>query len=121
MQAIEALIPIISVLVTGFVFVTWIYFKSKEKQMMIERGMSYGEMMEFLKSKKSPYTLLKIGIVVFFFGLGLGIGLLIEVATEVDEWIPFLLFTLTGIGFALAALVTKRLEDADKKNGNTEV
>jgi len=113
---VAVFIPIISVIATGLVLVTWFYFRSKEKQMMIEKGMSYEQMIEFIKSKRDPYTLLKMGIIIIFFGLGLGTGLLIEVYTGVEEWVPFLLFVGTGLGFVLAFIVAKKMEEKDNKS-----
>ena len=95
MEGVVALfIPIISTIVIALAFVTWIYFRSKEKQMIIERGLDTELVKALFERKKSPYALLKIGIVILFFGIGLGIGLLIEVYTGVEQWIPFLLFAL---------------------------
>jgi len=89
MEAVIAVfIPIISIIVTGLVFVTWIYFRSREKQMIIERGLDVELVKTLFEKKKSPYALLKIGIIVLFFGIGLGTGLLIEVYTGVDECLP---------------------------------
>jgi len=110
------LVPIVFFLVTGLVWVTWIYFRSREKQMMIEKGMSYEQMMEFMKTKRDPFVMLKIGIVVFFFGLGLGVGLIIENTFYVEEgtWIPLLIFTMTGLGFIIAFFTTRKLEEKQK-------
>ena len=102
-------------LVIGLVLVTFIYYRSKEKQMMIERGMSYEQMMEFMRSKRDPYMLLKLGIVTLFFGVGLGAGLLINEATGVEEWIPFLIISMTGLGMIAAYYFAKRVEVADRK------
>lgn len=106
----EFFIPIVMFLVIGVIWVSFIYFKSKEKQLMIEKGLSYEQMMEFFKTKRDPYLMLKIGIVTLFFGVGLGVGLLIERFTYVDEWIPFLIISMTGLGFVVAFLVTRKLE-----------
>jgi hypothetical protein len=112
-ETIAVFIPIIFIIVCGLVFATWTYFRSKEKQMMIDRGMSYEQMIEFLKTKKSPFTILKIGIVLIFFGFGLGIGLLIEESTGIGQWIPFLILVFTGAGFVAAFYASDKLE---KKN-----
>jgi uncharacterized membrane protein YkgB len=111
---IAVFIPIVTVLVIGIVVVTWIYFQSKEKQLMIEKGLSYEQMAEFIKSKRDPFLSLKIGIVILFFGIGLGIGLLIERYTGVDEWIPFLIISMTGLGFITAFLYIRNLEKKSK-------
>ncbi len=110
----EIFIPIIMFLVIGVISVSYIYFKSKEKQMMIEKGMSYEQMIEFLRSKRNPYTWLKVGIVVMFFGIGLGVGLLIKEYTYVEEWVPFLMISFTGLGFVLAYLAERKFEKENK-------
>ncbi|MFH1196734.1 MAG: DUF6249 domain-containing protein [bacterium] len=109
----EFLIPIVMFLVTGLVLVTYFYFRSREKQLMIEKGMSYEQMLEFLKSKRNPYTWLKLGVITFFFGLGLGFGMMLEDFYDREYWVPFLLFTSTGLGFVVAFYVTKKYEIKD--------
>ncbi|MCX6175634.1 MAG: hypothetical protein NTZ27_12850 [Ignavibacteriales bacterium] len=100
-------------LVTGIVIVTFIYFRSREKQMMIEKGLSYEQMVELLRTKRDPYLLLKLGVLTLFVGLGLGAGFLFSNWTGYEEWIPFSIVTMTGLGFVGAFLLTRKL-----KNGN---
>jgi uncharacterized membrane protein YkgB len=107
---VAILVPIASFLMIGIIWVSFIYFRSKEKQMMIEKGMTQEQMMELLKSKRNPYTILKIGVIAIFFGLGLGLGMLIKVYSGVEEWLPFLIITFTGVGFVAAFLVSKKFE-----------
>lgn len=115
-----ALIPIIFLLATAATIMTFIFYRSKEKQMLIERGMSYQEMAEFLKTTKKSrdnFMLLKLGIIVIFFGVGLGAGMLLAEMTGYEEWIAFLIITMTGGGFLAAHYVSKR-EEAKLPNGN---
>jgi len=116
MEVVAVFIPIVSTIVIGLAFVTWVYFRSREKQMIIERGLDTELVKALFEKKKSPYAMLKIGLVILFFGIGLGIGLLIEVYTGVEEWIPFLIFTGLGIGFVLAFVVSRKFEEKDKTN-----
>ncbi|MFA7227611.1 MAG: DUF6249 domain-containing protein [Melioribacteraceae bacterium] len=126
----EELIPIIMFLVIGLVIVTYIYYRSKEKQMMIEKGLSIEQIMELLKTKRDPYIMLKLGIIILFVGLGLGIGFLTTQMTSYqivhgtgadrwveygdhDEWMAFWIVAMTGLGFVAAFLFTRKL-----KNGN---
>ena len=116
----EELIPIILFLVTGLVIITWIYFRSKEKQMIIDKGISYEQMQEFFKIRRDKYLFFKLGIVIFFFGLGLGVGLLLQ-SFYWDNiiqraWVPFMTITMTGIGFIVAFLWTKKLEENERQN-----
>ena len=110
-------VPIVLFLVTGLVLVTYYYFRSRERQMLIDKGLDAESIKQFFETKKDPNRLLKIGIICIAFGVGLGIGLYFQDLTEKDFWIPFSLFTFTGIGFVIANLVARRLE---KKNGKEE-
>ena len=113
---VAVFIPIVSVIVIALVIVTWVYFRSREKQMIIERGLDTELVKALFEKKKSPYAMLKIGVVILFFGIGLGIGLLIDVYTGVEQWIPFLLFAGVGIGFILAFVIGRKFEEKDKVN-----
>lgn len=119
---IWVLVPTIFMIVAAATIITFVYYRSKEKQMLIEKGMSYQEMAEFLqKSKKSRenFILLKLGIIAIFFGVGLGAGMLLSVATGYEEWIAFLIITFSGAGFIVAHYLAKR-EEAKLPNGDSE-
>ncbi len=106
-------IPIITILVVGLILVTYFYYRSRERQMLIEKGLDAKSIKEFFESKKDPYWLLKLGVVLFFFGLGLGIGLMLEDSTDQGYYIPLFLFTFFGIGAVVANLVGKKLEKSE--------
>lgn len=110
-REIAVFIPIIFLLVSGLTLVTYLFFKSREKQMLIEKGLPPEAIKEFYESKKDPFRLLKIGVIIIFFGIGLGLGLILEDQTGKDYWVPFLLFTITGLGFVLASLAGKKLTE----------
>lgn len=107
---IAVFIPIVTVLVIGLMFATYYYFRSRERQMLIEKGLDAQSIKEFFEKKKDPYVLMKIGIVAAAFGIGLGIGMALQDSTGKDFWIPFLLFTITGLGFVVANITAKKLE-----------
>lgn len=115
-MAVAIVVPVTFMLVTGIVLVTYFYLKSREKQIMIEKGMSYEQMVDYLKTKRNPYTMLKAGIITVAFGLGIGIGVTIENASwgHGDAWPALSIFVFTGIGMIIAFLVTKKFET----NGN---
>jgi uncharacterized membrane protein len=103
-------VPIIFFIVAGLVLVTFFYLRSKEKQMLIEKGLSSDEIKSFYDRKKiDPYILMKIGIISIFFGIGLGFGMMLKEYTTMDFWIPFLLFVSTGVGFVLANIVGRAM------------
>ena len=103
-EVVAVFIPIIFFIVTGLVLVTFFYFRSKEKQMLIEKGLSSEEIKTFYDKKKDPFVLMKLGIISVFFGIGLGIGLMLQENTRQDFWVPFLLFVSTGLGLVLASI-----------------
>jgi hypothetical protein len=108
---IALFIPIITVVTIGLILITAIYFRSRERQMLIEKGLSADQIKEFFQNKrKDNQVLLKIGIICFFFGLGLGIGIMLNSYNDEDYWVPLLLFTMTGIGFVVAHLAARKLE-----------
>ncbi|MGK9476493.1 DUF6249 domain-containing protein [Melioribacter sp. OK-6-Me] len=115
---IALFIPIITVIVTGLVIIMYFYFRSREKQLMIEKGLSYEQMIELMRYQKHGYGLLKAGIILIFFGIGLGSGMLSENATNTKEWIPFMIFVMTGLGFVVAYIIGRKYEKADKDNEN---
>ena len=102
-------VPIIFFIVTGLVMVTFFYFRSKEKQMLIEKGLSSDEIRTFYDRKKDPFVLMKIGIVSIFFGIGLGFGMMLQENTRQDFWVPFLLFVSTGLGFVLSNILGRSM------------
>ncbi len=108
-SVVAVFIPIIITLVIGLVLVTYFYFRSRERQMLIDKGLSADQIKEFFDKKKDNFTLLKIGVIVIFFGLGLGFGMMLQDATSKEYWIPFSLFVLTGIGFVVANLVSRKM------------
>lgn len=109
---IGVFIPIIFILVTGLVIVTAVYLRSREKQMLIDKGLSPEQIKEFFdeKKRKDPYILTKIGIISIFFGIGLGLGMYFDELTGQDHWVVLFLFTVTGLGFVTANLVGRKLE-----------
>ncbi len=112
-DVVAVFIPIIMTLVIGAVLIIYFYLKSKEKQMLIEKGLSAEEIKKFFEEKRDGLWLMKIGIISIFFGLGLGIGMMLQDATTKEYWIPFSLFVGTGIGFVVANVLSDKMK---KKN-----
>jgi hypothetical protein len=107
---IAVTIPIIAIVATALVLITAFYYKSREKQLLIEKGLSPEVIREYFEAKKDPNRLLKYGIIIFAFGLGLGLGIMLEDYTSKEYWIPLFLFTFTGIGFVVSSLVSRKLD-----------
>ena len=113
-EGIAVFIPIVMFLVIGLILVTYFYLRSRERQMLIDKGLDAQSIKEYFEQKKNPYFLLKVGIIAVAFGLGLGIGMMLEDITFKNYWIPLSLFTMTGIGFIIANLTSRKLEGNNK-------
>ena len=113
-QILGVFIPIIFIIVVGLILLTSFYFRSRERQMLIEKGLDAHSIKEFFENKKDPYRWMKIGIVCIGFGIGLGLGMYLEDVTDKGYWIPLFLFVFTGIGFVISNLMSKRYEQNAK-------
>ena len=109
-EAVAVFIPIVITLVIGLVIVVHYYLQSKEKQMLIEKGLSTEEIKKFLEEKRDGLGLMKIGIISIAFGVGLGFGMFMEDATTKEYWIPLSIFVGTGIGFVIANVLTNKMK-----------
>ncbi len=118
-EVIGVFIPIIFIVVTGLVIVSAIYLRSKEKQMLIDKGFSADQIREFFaeraKEKKDSFVLMQIGIVAIFLGLGIGLGMMFEDWTSKEYWTVLFIFTLTGAGFIIANLVSRKYKAENEK------
>jgi cell division protein FtsW (lipid II flippase) len=115
---IGVFVPIVLFLVVGMVMVSALYFKYREKQLLIEKGLDAQSIKEFFENKKEHKDsnfLLKIGIIAIAFGIGLGAGMAMQDYTYKDYWVPFALFTFTGIGFVIANIAGKKIDAKDNK------
>lgn len=107
----EIIIAPVFFLVIGIISVTYIYYRFKEKQIMLDRGLTPEQMLDLLKSKGRKTTMLKIGIISIFFGVGLGLGISFEQYSDFDAAVPFSIFVFTGLGFVSAFLVERKYFD----------
>jgi hypothetical protein len=127
------MVPIIFFIVVGFVIALVFQLKSKEKQMMIEKGLSTEQMVELLKSKekdnRNRFLMLKGGIILIFLVIGGIIGDLIDRAfyfkyenfsgshyydgsANYSVWLAFLGL---GIGAVAAHFIAKKYEITEEK------
>jgi hypothetical protein len=120
-EAIAVFIPIVMFLIIGLIMVTAIYYRSRERQMLIEKGLSAEDMKKFFEQKKDPFWLMKVGIICIFFGIGLGIGLMSGAEETREVVTPTTIFVFTGIGFVLANIYgnkMRRAYDLEKRAAN---
>jgi len=106
---IAVFIPIIMVVVVGLVFVTYFYYKSRERQMLIEKGLSGEEIRQFFEKKRDYFILFKIGIIAIFFGVGLGLGMASGDEAAREIWVAPSIFVFTGFGFVVANLIGNKM------------
>ncbi len=109
-EIVAVFIPIVGLLVFGIILVSYFFFRSRERQLLIEKGMDAQAIKDFFEGKKDPFRLLKIGIITIAFGLGLGFGIMMEVEYGGGYWVPLFLFTVTGIGFVVANIVASKIQ-----------
>lgn len=110
-EVVAVFIPIIIVLVIGVVLVVYFYLKSREKQMLIEKGLSAEEIKKFFEEKRDGLVLMKLGIISIGFGIGLGFGLFMQDVTSKEYWVPLSLFVVTGIAFVIANLAANKIKN----------
>jgi len=116
---IAVFIPIIMMLVIGLIFVTYFYLKSRERQMLIEKGLSAEDIKQFFERKKDHSVLIKIGIIAIFFGIGLGLGMISGSDEGTREiYMPASIFIFTGLGFVVANLVGNKMREKYKVDNN---
>ena len=116
MYAEAILGPVTGILITlivGLVIATFFYFRSKERQMMIEKGLTPEQISELFKSKRNPYTWLKLGIIIVGTGLGIGLGVTADAADMNEGLIPLSIITFIGLGFVGAFFVSRKFEKED--------
>ncbi len=123
MLAQEIMGPLTGITITlicGLVLVTYFYFRARERQMMIEKGLTPEQMSELFKSKRNPYTWLKLGVVTILSGIGIGLGVIAENADWNEGFISLFIITFIGLGFVGAFFVSRKFEKEDEAlaNGN---
>ncbi|RMD50671.1 MAG: hypothetical protein D6830_02170 [Ignavibacteria bacterium] len=101
----EIFIPIVLFLVVGAVLITYIFFRSKERQMIIEKGLDAEQIQELFKRREYPYLMMQIGIIAIGLGVGIGLGMIIN-----EDYMGFFILTFLGIAAVLASLITKKLQ-----------
>lgn len=118
-SVVAVFIPIIFTLAAAAVGITFIYFRSREKQMIIDKNLDYEQVKELYEKKRTPYLGLKTGVIILAFGIGLSFGLVGKEFTNYDFFIPMGIFIFTGLGFMAAHYVAKK-EEAKVKNNLSE-
>ncbi len=111
----EFMIPIVMFIVTGAVIITFLFFRSREREMILAKDYSAEELMLLLNpGSKKKGVLVVLGILTASFGLGMLIGTMVHNATGENDYIPFIMFIFVGIGLITSFYVREKL---NKKEG----
>lgn len=106
---IAVFIPIIMFLVIGLILVTYIFYRSRERQLLIEKGLNAEEIKQFFEKRRDYFVLLKIGVISIFFGIGLGLGMLSGDEAAREIWVAPSIFVFTGLGFVIANVLGNKM------------
>ena len=100
-EVIGAFIPIIFIIVTGLIIVSVVHLRSKEKQMLIEKGFSADQIREFFQrtgKRKNRFLCYNANWnCCVFFGLGIGLGLMFEDMTRKNTGMYYLSLPLQDL------------------------
>ncbi len=126
----EEMIPIILFLVIGTVISLYFYFRSKDRQLIIEKGMSPEIVNNLFKYRMNPYIWLKVGVVVAFGSLGVLLGNYLMWAFPNHYWdydsqsahitdnpamMVFSIFFMIGAGFVAAFYLARKMEREEEE------
>lgn len=104
-------VPVFLAIIVAFVMVMQNYFRSKERQMFIERGYTPEELRDcFAQSKGKNMLFLKTGIVFLFLGAGLGLGIHLEDNLKMNGMEPLCIFCFVGAGTIVAHFIAEKLK-----------
>jgi hypothetical protein len=112
-------VPVALAVIFVFMNVVLSYFRSKERQMFIERGYTPEELKNYFVQHKGKNTMfLKTGIVFLFLGIGLGLGIHLEDTLHINGAEPLCIFVFVGTGTIVAHFLTEKLYGKkDEKEG----
>lgn len=114
----EIIVPVVFFLVVGVCFIVYFYLRSRERELIIQKGLTPEQMVSLFnrERKYSPLLTLKVGIIVFFFGLGIASGMLMEELMDFNDAVGLTLFPFLGLGFVIAFFAARKFD----KNGKEE-
>lgn len=118
---VEILVPITFFLVTGGIVISFIYFRSREKQIMLDKGFNAEQIVEIYKARRHSNIWIKLGVLAFSVAIGLAISAIIGGSMGYDMehilehvWTAVFLVMFSGLGFVAAYFIAKKFDT----NGN---
>ena len=115
MNGSEVLIPIISVIATAVVFISYITSRNRERMAMIQKGLSSDEIkaMYTRDQRRDPLSSLKWGILFVLAGAALMLGNFLHEHYFVDEGIIVGMVCLfVGVGLVIFYSIASKKTDA---------
>lgn len=119
--AVAIFVPIIFFLVIGAIIIAYFYFRSREKQIMLNKGFNAEQIVEIYKSRKNSIVWIKLGVLSVFVAIGFAISAIIggsmgyKMEHILDHvWTAIFVIMFSGLGFVAAYFIAKKVEP----NGN---
>lgn len=129
----EEMIPIVMFLVIGLVLSLYFFFRSKDRQLIIEKGLSPDLIENLFRSRRNPFIWLKVGIITACGSLGVILGNFLmwqypehwwsdklnkAFASPNESMMAFSIFFMIGIGFVLAFFLARKMEREEEERKN---
>jgi hypothetical protein len=110
----EFLVPIVLFIVSGAVAITTLYFRSREREMLLSKDFTAEELNLILHpDPKRKGGMVVIGILIISFGLGMGSGFIISDLIGKKDFVPIPMFVFLGIGLVISYYVREKLNKND--------
>ncbi|MBK8663637.1 MAG: hypothetical protein IPN18_18305 [Ignavibacteriales bacterium] len=102
----EFMIPIVMFIVTGAVIITFLFFRSREREIILAKDYTAEELILLLNpGSKKKGVLVVLGILTASFGFGMLTGTIVDKLTGENDYIPFIMFIAVGIGLIVSFYV----------------
>ncbi len=107
---VEIMVPIILFIVTGATIITALYFRSREREMILQKDYTAEELQALLNPQATRKGgIVVVGILAISFGTGLTIGFIIRDLTGNGDFVSMPLFICVGIGLVISFYVREKL------------
>ncbi|MCE1189671.1 MAG: hypothetical protein LWX56_11090 [Ignavibacteria bacterium] len=111
----EVIAPVISMLVMGMVALTYIFFRFKERQMLINRGVEVKELKMLSNFNPGSTLLFRLGIIVIGVGVGIFFGEIAYNNTQNDTMHAVAILISLGISMILAQFFGDKILNKKKE------
>lgn len=95
-EMIAITIPLMAIIASSVVAITYIYLTSKEKQMLIQRGVETEKIKDLYIRQRDGFIISRIGFLLVGIGMGIGFGQFFADITNQDAMMPFTILVCSG-------------------------